>query len=507
MKRLNLKKIIKGNLRLKNQLISVSLVFFFVLIFTFLGLKLNFLEPATSEAAIVTSSAKQKLTVYNGVGVFVDESNDVMEIGNAGRDIASTGNIYIRPNSTSAGSYFVGSGSTQNMFLNGQLRIGADSASPGDGISVHVDSDNSAIYAEQSGSGYAGYFSGRVKIDGHTWINGYTWIKPKLLISGTDNFISGSHTKDTVYIESDTNTSGTEAGVLHVVNTNPSGRSASFSGKMYAKANTDAGESVFEIIQSGNGEALALKSGSSYTLKSTNTANEYAGYFLGRLRIEGNSSLSLVNINQSGTGEALYINDGQLEIFRSDDPPDFKRAALKIATYENSKAIGLNIEVATDQDGINPPDPPYPSSNNNLGWGEGPIYGLKIATGNPWNGATNRENYGIYVKPGWAGQEGETDGVTYGIYVDADKNDSIQFPFTQEVYAGYFKGDVEVTNNLTVAGGNKVLDRRCFLDSCKGDATHQCNVDCNGVSDYVVVSETDFSTQEVWNAVGICCPN
>ncbi len=72
-----------------------------------------------------------KLGVYQGViAVIPGGSGDsVMEIGNAGRDIASTGSIYFRPNSTGAGSYFSGSGNTQNLFLNGNLGVGVAGSS------------------------------------------------------------------------------------------------------------------------------------------------------------------------------------------------------------------------------------------------------------------------------------------------------------------------------------------------------------------------------------------
>ncbi len=85
--------------------------------------------PATS--APVTPSATSKLTVYQGVVVVAPGGvgDDVLELGNAGRDIASTGAIYLRPNSTGGSSYFSGSGNTQNLYLSGNLGVGVAGSS------------------------------------------------------------------------------------------------------------------------------------------------------------------------------------------------------------------------------------------------------------------------------------------------------------------------------------------------------------------------------------------
>lgn len=54
----------------------------------------------------VTSTAIQKLTVYSGVLTIQPSTGDRLELGNAGRDIASTGDIFVRPNRSTAGSRF-----------------------------------------------------------------------------------------------------------------------------------------------------------------------------------------------------------------------------------------------------------------------------------------------------------------------------------------------------------------------------------------------------------------
>ncbi|MBI4092862.1 MAG: hypothetical protein HY420_02975 [Candidatus Kerfeldbacteria bacterium] len=87
--------------------------------------------PAWS--ATITPGANQKVTVYQGVAIVApgDPGASIMEIGNAGRDIASTGSIFLRPNSTGSGTRFYQctAGSCfglQNLDLTGDLTIGKD---------------------------------------------------------------------------------------------------------------------------------------------------------------------------------------------------------------------------------------------------------------------------------------------------------------------------------------------------------------------------------------------
>lgn len=85
---------------------------------------LRFAMPAWS--GIVTPSATLKLNVYSGVVLVQPNGTDsVMELGHAGRDIASTGNIFLRPNQSDAGSYFSGVAGTnrQDLLLTGDLII------------------------------------------------------------------------------------------------------------------------------------------------------------------------------------------------------------------------------------------------------------------------------------------------------------------------------------------------------------------------------------------------
>lgn len=136
-----------------------------------------------------------KLGVYQGVlSIIPGGTNDqVMEIGNVGRDFAATGDFYFRPQSLGATADPVGAPAVTNnvrIFKNGSnlasLQVPGDictssSACAGtavydvstssnviDGVSGKLtDGTNakSAIYGENSSpNGFAGYFSGKVKV-------------------------------------------------------------------------------------------------------------------------------------------------------------------------------------------------------------------------------------------------------------------------------------------------------------------------------------------------------
>lgn len=87
---------------------------------------------ATSGIVYAQLASEKRFTVYNGVISVEGQSgsNDIIQIGNGGRDIVSTGYIYIRPGTangaystpTASGSYFQGvSGNIQNLRLSGSL--------------------------------------------------------------------------------------------------------------------------------------------------------------------------------------------------------------------------------------------------------------------------------------------------------------------------------------------------------------------------------------------------
>lgn len=82
-------------------------------------------EAPNAHAAGSFGGSPTRLTINNGVITIVDAAGSkIMEIGNAGTDIASTDKIYIRPNTTTQGSYFSGTGSTQDLLLTGRLSAG-----------------------------------------------------------------------------------------------------------------------------------------------------------------------------------------------------------------------------------------------------------------------------------------------------------------------------------------------------------------------------------------------
>ncbi|USN53706.1 MAG: hypothetical protein H6760_00865 [Candidatus Nomurabacteria bacterium] len=127
-------------------------------------------------------SDQQKLSVYDGVAQISKNSGDTMEIGNAGRDITSNGNIYIRPNNSYAGAYFEGVASTGSQRLHlpygvpGQHTVfakgtgtvnSADGASGIAGIFTGLSNNagGSGVYGDvmscaSSGGCAAGYFQG-----------------------------------------------------------------------------------------------------------------------------------------------------------------------------------------------------------------------------------------------------------------------------------------------------------------------------------------------------------
>lgn len=64
----------------------------------------RFALPARS--AVITPSATDKLTVYSGVIMIIPNSTSALELGNAGRDIVSSKELYLRPSSSLQGSKF-----------------------------------------------------------------------------------------------------------------------------------------------------------------------------------------------------------------------------------------------------------------------------------------------------------------------------------------------------------------------------------------------------------------
>ncbi|MFH0951760.1 MAG: hypothetical protein V1838_01075, partial [Patescibacteria group bacterium] len=93
---------------------------------------------ATTGVVYAQLAGNKRFTVYDGV-ISIAGSNDVMQIGNAGRDITSTGKIYIRPGKengvfnepSGAGTYFVAEDAIgtniQHLYMSGDLYMGNSS--------------------------------------------------------------------------------------------------------------------------------------------------------------------------------------------------------------------------------------------------------------------------------------------------------------------------------------------------------------------------------------------
>lgn len=138
-------------------------------------------------AATPFSNSTKRLTVYEGVlQIHSENSSEIMELGySAGANeqhIISSGKLFIRPGTgagtgaSAAGSYFStlnNASSTQDFLLSGRIRVlGSGSMWP-DVVGIYATQDlNSALYVEQSGAGYAGYFSGKLYAGGDLTVTG-----------------------------------------------------------------------------------------------------------------------------------------------------------------------------------------------------------------------------------------------------------------------------------------------------------------------------------------------
>lgn len=109
-------------------------------------------------------SNSQKLSLYDGTLQLSKSSGDTFEFGNAGRDIASSGNIFLRPNGSTAGLAWEGLTGAASQRLH--IPIGVDG--------------NPAVLAYGTGTkdsltganGVAGYFNGAGKTAGGTGVSG-----------------------------------------------------------------------------------------------------------------------------------------------------------------------------------------------------------------------------------------------------------------------------------------------------------------------------------------------
>ena len=121
-------------------------------------------------------------TVYDGV-LQIRNNTDTLELGNAGRDIASTGAIYLNPFfSPTALSFFTVDNAS------GTQRLVLDAAASGvNALTTRADNANSAFYAEQNATGLAGNFSGNVLVNGVTTVGGVVTIGGVVTVGGSKN--------------------------------------------------------------------------------------------------------------------------------------------------------------------------------------------------------------------------------------------------------------------------------------------------------------------------------
>lgn len=122
-------------------------------------------------------------TVYDGV-LQIRNNSDTLELGNAGRDIASTGAIYLNPFfSPTALSFFTVDNES------GTQRLVLDAASSGvNALTARAANDaNSAFYAEQNATGLAGSFFGDVLVSGVTTVGGVVTIGGVVTVGGSKN--------------------------------------------------------------------------------------------------------------------------------------------------------------------------------------------------------------------------------------------------------------------------------------------------------------------------------
>lgn len=118
-------------------------------------------------AASAQAALPKRLQLYGKIIDIRGSGGDSMQLGANGSDIASTGTdlIYIRPGGSAADAFFSGTADKAEQWLSlnptgkntsaDTLQLKANSAT---GI---------ALYAEQTGNGYAGYFAGDVTITGN----------------------------------------------------------------------------------------------------------------------------------------------------------------------------------------------------------------------------------------------------------------------------------------------------------------------------------------------------
>lgn len=121
-----------------------------------------------------------KVGVYQGIlSIIPAGSGSIMEIGNNGQDIASTGDIFMRPGETpgsnTAATKFFKRGAGQGLYIDQVLGVGnnnplskivvnlgtTNNGDPNNGVSSIIsNASGSAVYGAQNGGGWSGFFAG-----------------------------------------------------------------------------------------------------------------------------------------------------------------------------------------------------------------------------------------------------------------------------------------------------------------------------------------------------------
>lgn len=89
------------------------------------GLLFLFKATVSVRSAGVTPGALDSLSIRGGVATIAPggSSDSIMELGNEGNQIASTGTIYFRPNSSASGSRLTGMGVAHDLTMTGSVTV------------------------------------------------------------------------------------------------------------------------------------------------------------------------------------------------------------------------------------------------------------------------------------------------------------------------------------------------------------------------------------------------
>ncbi|MFH1366940.1 MAG: hypothetical protein ABIH38_03030 [Patescibacteria group bacterium] len=337
-----------------------------------------------------------------------------------------------------------------------------------DSLMVKNTSAGSAIYAENSSTGYAGNFSGKVSasqycIAGANCISSWPSGSGGVVSNGAVNWVTKFSPDGNTLANSIIYETGSKIGIgqnsptaKFVVNNPTTALKVGSSGDaIYAYANSDNAALVGEqggegyggyFSTKGDREPLAdpakyssavraildvdtgsAKQATGYAVRAEvynspidNPGPFYAGYF----KCGGPSDLE--NYLDTGNCWAGYFY-GEVKI---EIPKQYvnngSTTGLRISNSEYTQPIGLDVQVANSRWTFN-----------------GPIYGINIATGDHDNsGGSNIINYGIYSDVGNAVHISGA-GTSYALYAKANLSNS-KFAGQTNAYAGYFEGNVAV---------------------------------------------------------------